>query len=65
MVTAQGDDNIFCANFFSSGEENKMMIFILVQATRMFIEGGKHVYTTKEEGLNNSQMPQAFVNNES
>lgn len=64
MVTAQGDDNMFCANLFSSGEENKM-IFILVQATWMSIEGGKHVYTTKEEGLNNSQMPQAFVNNES
>lgn len=51
--------------FSTSVEEKKMMIFILVQATQMSIAGGKHVYTTKEEGPNNSEMPQAFVNNES
>lgn len=40
------------------------MIFILVQATQMSTAGGKQAYTTKEEGPNNSEMPQAFVNNE-
>lgn len=40
MVNAQND--VLC-KFSTCGEENKMMIFTLVQAIQMSTAGGKHV----------------------